>query len=56
MYNTREIEFLNKLKKQPNIVQILWYAEERKDNHFFQMFIIINLAEYSLKDEINNRK
>ena len=33
--NTKEIEFLNKLKKRDNIVEILGYATERKDNHFF---------------------
>ena len=35
MSNTKEIEFLNKLKKRENIVKILGYATERKDNHFF---------------------
>ena len=35
MFNTKEIEFFNKLKKRDYIVDILGYATERKDDHFF---------------------
>ena len=35
MSNTKEIEFLNKLKKRDNIIQILGYTTEYKDTHFF---------------------
>ena len=47
---------MNKLKKCDNIVWILGYATERKENHFLQMFLIMDLAKYSLKNEINKRK
>ena len=51
----KELDLLKKLQKFNNIVKIQQYMLEIEDEHTYQIFIIMEIAEKTLQDEIIER-